>query len=119
MALCAARGDKKIITAYDFELAIDLLEKTEQVMPLVYAGYGRLDVSDIMHKIMQLIAHHKAVKVSTLVERFHMHVTVEQIQGIVEALRRMQWCTVKLDVKTGDSELMYIAKEGRENEEES
>ena len=69
MALSIARSDKLCLEQEDFDRAVDLLVRTEKVMPAVFAGHGRVASATIRPRLI----HYMRKKGTTTFADLHAH----------------------------------------------
>jgi hypothetical protein len=92
--LCASRRDcirqnTMIVTADDLKKAIDLVERTEKKMPLVFSGIGRAKSADLIPRLIAEIAECKEVFYHQLVYVFHRDAEEREIETAVRTLEQM------------------------------
>lgn len=66
MALSMARTDSRHLEYCDYIRAVDLLQRTEAVMPKVFAGHGRVPSASIRPRLIAYIKAHKRIELTAL-----------------------------------------------------
>lgn len=113
MIMCASRTNTKRMILQDFENALDLLQRTERLMPKVFSGYGRLDTSALIDSIGAVLATRKAITEVDLLRMYHKDITREELTEILSVLQEMGFCDII--VKPGLSKTIVYKEEENES----
>ncbi len=104
--LAASRSDERIITAFDFDRALSILKATEIKMPFTFSGMGKFKDSEVMKRIMSVLAVSRTISVSELQSRFYQDVDKAALGNIIETMRIMQF--IEMDYsEPGNPKLNY------------
>lgn len=93
MILSASRSSDMIITEDDLKRALKILALTEIKMPHTFSGIGRLEISDIVHRIMAFVAQVKEVTFSDLFRIFYQDIDREGLDKIVTTMETLKFAT--------------------------
>lgn len=107
----ASRTNDMIITSYDLQRAIMLLESVEKDMQKVFSGVGKSPTSDILIQVMQYCARFGEVTYEQLITHFYQDADKRTMDGIIQTLSVMN--TVKVIHHGSDeskTKLRYIHK---------
>lgn len=99
MVMSASRGDDMILNELDFQRAINLLEATEKVMPQVYKGFGKSELAEVFPRILAFIAEKEGCFVGEILRVFHRDVSEEDLNKILNALKKMEPPKIVMTVK--------------------
>jgi len=116
--VCASEGDTMIITEGHLLRAINILNQTENKMPMTFAGVGRGEHSDIISDIMTEIALKETTTKSELLEIFHRDVDKWKMEKILETLKGMNFFTQELVGSEWHYTYTPKEKEGKEDGED-
>jgi hypothetical protein len=94
MIFNAARTDSMCIDVQDFDAALDLLIRTEKMMPYTFSGLGKSPHSDTLNRVLSVIGVKKRISVSELQSMFWADADKRTLQGVVETLVSMKYATV-------------------------
>jgi hypothetical protein len=86
-----ARSDDLRLTKKDFDWSLNLLEKTEQKMPLAFGSMGRSQHAELLQPIMHVIAQKGVVSRSELLNTFIMETTNFELSKILETLEQVNF----------------------------
>ena len=115
----AARGGNMLITGEDFERSLHLLKRTEQRMAYTFAGMGKADHADVLHKIGVYIKIRKSVWYSELLRKFIRDVDNSTLPIIVATLERAKFVSIQREAGNyGDYKITYLEKKKEEVLEE-
>lgn len=112
MIMSASRSNKMIITTYDFDRALMILDKTEVEMHKVLIGAGKNVFAGVLSKIMTFIAYEKKTTISVILNKFINDVDRDELGRILNTLSAMKFCVSKENGR-GDLVVEYIDKEKR------
>lgn len=107
MALCASRTDSMIMDVEDFDRAISILKETEKLMPLVFAGRGRIGYAMILEEIRRWLMRDKQVKVSAILKRYIRDLSSEDMGAIVATLGQAGEITSVRESGTSDMIIIW------------
>jgi hypothetical protein len=107
MILNASRIDgNMLLEPKDLYRAIQILEIAEEKMPMTFAGVGKSKVSDMVTKLIGVLADEKEVKLSEIMTRFYYDADASSMNLVLNTLNQMG--CVKTIVKGQDTWLKYI-----------
>lgn len=86
MILNAARTNSMCIGVEDFERALDLLLRTEKMMPYTFSGLGKSPQSDTVNRMMTVVGMKKKVSVAELQKIFWMDADANALQNMIKTL---------------------------------
>ncbi len=90
MAFCASESNMKRITEIHLQRAIDLLEETEKMMPLVFGGIGELGIHGvIMFEVEKIIAKAGYAKYSNLFRPYQFEIKEHEFWSIIRTLVKL------------------------------
>lgn len=112
MILNASRTDEMIIQAQDLFRAIEYITEVEASMPRVFAGYGRMETSDLIPMIMSMIMEKKEVPKSVLMKEFLSDLSLGQLDEILRGLETAKFCQIML--RDGRQIIRYIPSNHQE-----
>jgi hypothetical protein len=100
--LSASTRDDMIIDAAVLDRAVDLLERTEEKMPRVFAGYGASPLAETMTRMMDFIARRGSVTEREIAASFYADVPDRQILfKMFETMKSMGFCTITAQPGSG------------------
>lgn len=105
MIFNAARSDGMKIDVQDFDGALDLLTRTEKMMPYTFSGLGKSPHSDTLNRVLQVVGHKKRVSVEELQGMFWADADKRTLQGVVETIVSMGYA--RLLYEGSESYLCY------------
>ena len=108
MVCNASRTNDMIMTSYDLQRAINLLEQVERDMPKVFSGVGKSPTSDIVTQVMLHCASVGETTYSELLKRFYQDADKRTMDGVLETLRTMN--CVKLIIANNETRIKYLHK---------
>lgn len=94
MLLSASRGNSMLINEEDFKRAIQVLDSTEKNMLHTFSGVGKLDTSDIVHKIMGHIGAVREIEYSDLLRIFYQDVSKQDLERILDMLKTIGYIEI-------------------------
>lgn len=103
----ASRGNSMTITSEDAERAVEILEETEEFLPVVFSATGRNENLAILHKILSDLAVEKKVKRSDILKRYYTEIDDEDLKRIIATLVGMNRIEIDL-LQGGDLMLTWI-----------
>lgn len=107
----ASRTNDRIITGYDLQRAIGLLESVEPGMPRVFSGVGKSPTSDILTQVMMYCATAGETTYAEVLRRFYQDADRRTMDGIIQTLSGMG--CIK-NIATGSSnKIVFVPKERR------
>lgn len=89
MVCNASRTNSMIITAYDLQRAVSLLESVEKNMPKVFSGVGKSPTSDIVTQVMTHCATVGQTTYAELLRRFYQDADKRTMDGVLATLTTM------------------------------
>ena len=102
----ASRTSDMVITSYDLQRAINLLEQVEKDMPKVFSGVGKSPTSDIVTQVMAFCAVAGELTYGELLTRFYQDADKRTMDGVLTTLQTMG--QVKVVVSGGDAKTTKI-----------
>ncbi len=99
MIMNAARTNSMRIEVEDFDRALDLLTKTERMMPYTFSGLGKSPTSDILHRVLTVLGTKKRMKVSDLQAMFWADADARVLEGIIITIKNMGYAHVTYEGK--------------------
>jgi len=107
MLLSAARDDVLEITADDFDVALDLLLRTEKNMVKAFKGVGRSVVADIASDVVTTIKTRKEIPFSELLMIYQHDLTANTLdREIIDSLCQMYFCE-RVVTTDGQQKIVY------------
>lgn len=85
----ASRTSEMVITSYDLQRAINLLEQVEVDMPKVFSGVGKSPTSDIVTQVMAYCALQGELTYGELLTRFYQDADKRTMDGVLMTLQTM------------------------------
>lgn len=110
MILSSSRSSSRVIEMKDFERAIEILKSTEIRMPFTFSGMGKSPVSDIMQRIMGVLAMSRKMSLGELQSRFYADVDKYALSKIVETMESMEY--IEVEHAGGEKYITYVDKRG-------
>lgn len=89
MILNACRTSSMVLTDFDLNRAIDLLERTEIKMPKTFSGIGKAPHAEILGKVMNDIGLEGEISKADLMCRYKYDTDDRVMEMIIESLRSM------------------------------
>jgi hypothetical protein len=89
MIFNAARTDSMRIDVEDFDAALDLLTRTEKMMPYTFSGLGKSPHSDTLNRILNIVGYRKRITVAELQGMFWADADKRTLQGVIETIISM------------------------------
>lgn len=111
MILSASRTSDMVVTEGDLERALKILAITEIKMPHTFSGIGRLDMSDIVHRIMVFVSQVKKITYSDLLRTFYQDVDRIGLDKMVDTMEAMHFIKRTM-LPGGEVEIEYIDQKG-------
>lgn len=112
MIMSASRSNDMIIEGRDLQKAISALKEVEVKMPHVFAGFGRVDHSEMIPRISQLIARRKEIKYGMLLSHFMRDITKQELDNVLVALKASGLC--RSEWRGQEEWLVYTPGKGEE-----
>jgi hypothetical protein len=94
MIVSASRRDSLQITEQDLKDAINILERTEVKMPMVFAGVGRSSTADLISEIMADIGNSGEIPHKELMMRYCRDCDFRQLEAIIQTIEKTGFCSV-------------------------
>ncbi len=120
MITSAARGDSRVIDAYDFEYAIQELTKVEKHMLHVFEGIGSSSTAALMAKTISILTAQKEIKRSALMTILYYDTDKDGLNQIIATLKVMGRLRFKIIEKgkgeEPDALITYIPKKRGEDD---
>jgi hypothetical protein len=110
MILSASRDNSKIITAGDFDRAMEILALTERKMAYTFSGLGKSNMNEMMQRVMAYMATVKTSDFTELLQRFYQDVDKDVLEKIVESLVTMD--VVRVDYAGNKKLIVYTDRKG-------
>jgi len=107
MIMSAARSPEMVIRLEDFQKALDLLVRTEQVMPNTFRAYGKSELAEVMDRMMRIIAIRKEITFPKLLREFYRDLTVEDLEHVISSLKKISFITTETR-RIGSEEVLLI-----------
>ena len=111
MILSASRTSDMVVTEGDLERALKILAITEIKMPHTFSGIGRLDMSDIVHRIMVFVSQVRKITYSDLLRTFYQDVDRIGLDKMVDTMEAMHFIKRTM-LPGGEVEIEYIDQKG-------
>ncbi len=105
MILNAMRSDEMVMTSFDLDRSISILEDAERVMPNVFSGVGKSPHADVLSKVMNTIGLRGEISKSELMRMYYHDADDRVMELIIETLISMRFVTRVL--RDGDTILRY------------
>lgn len=113
MIMSASRGNSREMVLEDFHRALDLLKRTERLMPKVFSSYGRLDTSGMIENILAKLAVRGSLTFKELLYDYKNDLTREELESIMTTLVEIDACECHTDARLQKT-YKFIEK-GRDN----
>lgn len=110
MIFSASRGDDMVITASDFERAIDVLTTAEKKMPKVFGGLGTAQYAKVTEKMLNFFRDKKRVSRSELLVVFYRDLDMMMLETIEKTLAAMKVIRIVLDTTGGEVYYEWIGE---------
>ena len=91
MILCAARTSSMKIDVIDFDKALDLLRRTEKMMPYTFSGLGKSTTSDSLNRMLSLVGMRKRISVAELQAQFYNDADAKTLEGMIATMNLMDY----------------------------
>jgi len=91
MIFSASRSDSMIIDEVDFHRSLELLEKTERMMPYTFSGLGRSSTSEVLNRALTIIAARKKVSLANLQAMFYNDADAKTLDNIIQTMINMEF----------------------------
>ena len=99
MICCAARSNEMILELQDFYRALDILENTEILMPQTFGGVGKSDTSDLIHRMVTLMACRESISYEELMNRYYQDMDSHTLESVIASLTMMGMVTTTIEGK--------------------
>jgi len=110
MILSASRSSDLAITQDDLRRSIHILELAERKMPMVFRGMGACPISNVMSRVMSMIALEQRIDEPKLVATFYNDADDFTMDRILKTLAKMEY--IKVITRDGKPrEIVYTGKE--------
>ena len=87
MIFSASRSDDMMLTGDDFDSALNLLSKTERLMPYAFRKVGRQECMAFLQDVRAFIAYKdEGASEKDLVKRFHMELSEMELTAVLKTL---------------------------------
>jgi len=86
MAMSASRSNELVLRKVDFDRALSILLKTEQLMPYVFSGRGRASHSVVLAQVLKWLAQTGVLTLEDIIRRFKHDATQSEILEIIRLL---------------------------------
>lgn len=106
MLISASRSGDLLITREILEEAIDLLKRTEVLMPKTFAGFGRSELASTINKVMKTIKMNGEIKLSQLMNIYYLDAKDSEMTDMLNALQSMK--KVTLIATSNDTLVRYV-----------
>jgi len=93
MILSASRTDSMVIDTVDFDRALNLMIKTEKMMPYTFSGLGKSSNSEVLNRALTIIATRKRVSVEQLQAMFYNDADSRTLESIIHTMTNMKFAT--------------------------
>jgi len=107
MILCASRSNDMIMTAYDFDRALDMLIKVEVKMPLTFMSLGRSQQAGPLNEVTMFISSLGETTNIELLRHFYRDIDGRTMESILNQLVTMEVIRTNVDSK-GIMHVKYI-----------
>ncbi len=94
MIFCASRSSSMKIEVVDFERALDLLTRTEKMMPYTFSGLGKSTHSQSLNRMMTIVANKKKIGKEELVTIFRDDEDLRGIEAMMTTLDVMKFASL-------------------------
>lgn len=112
MILSASSRDDMVVTEEVFVRAINFLEDAEKLMGHTFRGYGESSSSEILTKIMKMIAFQNEISRKQLLSKFYYDLeNVDHLDQILNTLEQAEFC----DLVHDGSQTLVSYRETSEN----
>ena len=91
MIFSASRSDSMRIDTIDFDRALDLLMRTEKMMPYTFSGLGKSSNSDSLNRMMAIIGNKKRVSIAELQAQFYNDADSRTLESMIATLNTMHY----------------------------
>jgi len=91
MIFSASRSDSMRIDVTDFVRALDLLKRTEKMMPYTFSGLGKSSNSDSLNRMMAIIGTKKRISVADLQAQFYNDADSKTLESMIATLNTMHF----------------------------
>ena len=92
MIVSMSRSNELVLTAQDFNRALQFLEEAEIKMPQTFSGLGESPVAKIMPRLMECIAVKEKVAFSELMKLFYFDADKDTLNKCIDTLCGMKFC---------------------------
>lgn len=114
MIMSASRSSDMQLTVADFTRALNLLRRTERLMPRVFSSYGRLDTSVIMDRLMHTIAYKGEILEVDLLRTYVRDVSREELENMLTTLEKIGYC--KISMRPGMPRMITYTQQEQDKE---
>ena len=95
--ISASRSDARVIDGSDFKRALGILEMTEVRMPFTFSGMGKYKDSDVMNRIMTVVATYETISLTDLQRKFYQDIDKTALENILATMKQMQFIDTVYD----------------------
>jgi len=95
MILSASRNNELVITAEDFEDALQLLERTEANMGHVLGGLGRINYASVLPRVLAFVQTQGTTTEKELLQRFYEDLSCVEMGEVLRLLQRTGYAEVE------------------------
>lgn len=86
MVVAASRSNTMVLDEWVFKRAHEILRETEEKMPHVFSGFGRMGYAQVMPRIVAYIQSRKEVLLSDLYSYFSTDIDPKELNNILNAI---------------------------------
>jgi hypothetical protein len=97
MIFSASRSDSMKIDVIDFERALDLLVRTEKMMPFTFSGLGKSTNSESLNRMLTIVAAKKRIKISELQGMFYNDADAKTLEGMIATMNLMDYAKTTIE----------------------
>jgi len=97
MIFSVSRTSSMCIDVEDFNRALDLLTRTERMMPYTFSGLGKSPHSDTLGRILSIVGRRKKISTAELQGMFWEDADKRTLQGVIETIILMKYANVSYE----------------------
>lgn len=112
MALCMARTDSLHMELQDFEKAEELLIRTEQVMPAVFAGHGRVASASIRPRLTTYLRRAGSIEIKALHAAFLNDLEWVELEETLKGLYGARLIDIQVEGSGPNAKRLVVWKGG-------
>lgn len=114
MIYSASRGDSMVITPEDMNRGLATLRHAEKKMLEAYRGIGQADYSDVMNRVMQLVALKKKIYKRDLMRAFYSDADPDLMDKIIRAMELMGFARTMMTTGNNPREVIVYTEENEQ-----